>query len=176
MADPNLRLIADLYHAILRGYTNEVALDQKSVDGHPTFDDPLKLRFGAWPPADGRSGFYLGAIGADLLSGDPTNPTRHEKGFLALKLDPVPTIEIFLQRRADTTEDRDMIRVVTITASGVEWHVPVKGFSAPTGQAFLSSPNGKFVTHQQDDGNLVTYEVTPDGWVPVWSSWTGRLG
>lgn len=162
MPDPNLHVLHELYHAFLRGYTNELAFDQKGEQGHPTFDDPVKLRFGAWRPADGRPSYYIAAISMDVLEGDGIEPTRKEKGFIALKLDPDPMIEIFLQRRADTTEDRDMIRVFSISEDFAQFHVPVQGLIAvaPHTTRFYSD-DGRYCFNVQGDegGKIVQYDT-----------------
>ena len=52
--DPYFRCLVELAHAWMNGYANEFSFDQKAdSDGVPTFDDPIKVRFGAWRPIDG---------------------------------------------------------------------------------------------------------------------------
>lgn len=162
--DGHLRIIADLYHALVRGYTNEVSIDQKEApDGSSTFDDPVKLRFGAYRPADGRRSFYLGAISMDVLEADGPEPRRREKGFIALKLDPDPVIELFLQKRADTTEDRDMVRVLSISENYCEFYVPVRGLPtvAPSRVTRFYSDDGRYCFNVQGDlgGHIVQYDT-----------------
>lgn len=168
MPDPNLRVLHELPHALLRGYTNELAFDQKpNPDGDgPTFDDPVKLRFGAFRPVDGRPGFYVAAISMDVLAGDDRDPTRLEKGFLALKMDPEPCLEVYMQKRADTVEDRDMVCVMRISASGLELDpkhtggISLRGVRVEGRVDRMTSGDGRFVTVQQGDGNFVTYDTT----------------
>ena len=147
LMDGHLKVIADLYHALVRGYTNEVSIDQKEAPGgSATFDDPVKLRFGAYRPADGRRSFYLGAISMDVLEADGPEPRRREKGFIALKLDPDPVIEVFLQKRADTTEDRDMVLVFSVSEDYCEFHVPVRGLptTAPSRVTRVYTDDGRY--------------------------------
>ena len=123
-------LISEWAHAILRWVSpNEVGLDQKFdvAAGEPTWDDPVKLRLGAFRPY-GREHFYFGAIGMDLLSPPtPGNPRPHEeKGFIAFKVDSNdgeearPCVEFHLQRTAHTHDDEDMLCVARISSKGIE--------------------------------------------------------
>lgn len=174
MSDPHMRLLEQLPHGTLRGYLNEIAFDQKDR----TFDDPVKLRFGAFAPVDGRPNFYIAAISLDVLEGDADNPTRREKGFIALRLDPDPTIEVYLQRTAQTTEDADMRCVLRLSSAGLESRVPLL---TPAVQMTdrMQSADGRFVTIMQADGNFVTYDLSlgplgaPEA--AIWSAWGGKL-
>ena len=49
--------------------------------------------------------------------------------------------------------------------------------SGPAGSPdHMTSPQGRFQTHQQEDGNFVTYDTSTTPWTAVWSAWTGRIG
>ena len=178
-------LLLDLPDATVHGYKNEVAFDQKGVIQEPgapttpTWNDPIKVRFGGWKPAESNN-HYCGAIGFDVLEGDPTyprddNPRRLEKGFIALKMDPDPVIEFYLQRRADTTEDKDMLCVLAISAKGLELDpkhaggIGLKGFgpvadiARPSDPFHMVSPDGNTQLELQNDGNFVRYRKDVDG-------------
>jgi len=74
--------------------------------------------------------------------------------------------------------DATQIKVMEIRGNEIEFKVPVKGLSSmPSGSSDrMISADGKWVTVQQGDGNLVQYQVLPSGaWKATWSSWTGRL-
>ena len=155
--------IADLPHARLVKYANEIALDQKcDPDGRPTWDDPTKLRFGAYDP--GRPNFYLFALSGDVLQKDnPDAPRRLEKAFLGVKLDPDPTVEIYLQARADTTEDATMRRVFRLTPTGLELGVPILGTTAPasgTASRFYSDDRRYCFNVQGDEGGKIVQYAT----------------
>lgn len=75
MSDP--QTIANLEHATLRAYANEIALDAKH---HEDFKDPVKFRFGTW-----WKDLYISLIGADILTGDEGNPRRNERGFFGIR-------------------------------------------------------------------------------------------
>ena len=61
--------------------------------------------------------------------------------------------------------------------------VPVKFaagvIGASGGGNLMASPDGRFVTVQQGDGNLVTYDtqIGPVGTIKaaIWSAWDGKL-
>ena len=184
-------IIAELPEAVLRGYTNELALDQIGVNqqpGDPTtprWDDPVKIRLGGYTPAD-RNSFYCGAVGFDVLDGDKDDPRRLEKGFLAFKMDPEPCIEIYLQRTAETTEDADMLCILRITSAGLELDpkhaggMGLKGFGPVSDTclpfASMVSPVGNTRLELQDDGNFVRYVRQPDGSFEAnWTDDTGTL-
>ena len=187
--DPNRTVLHDLYHAVIRGYTNEESIDQKSEEGDnggdqvTRFDDPIKRRIGAWPPPDGRKNFYLGAYAFDLLSGDPNDPTRYEKIFIAGKLDVVdgevvPVLEVYMQDNATTITDATMRVRFRISPKRIESMVPFRDpANGPTDR--MTSTDGRFVTISQTDGHMVQYDTrlgsvgTPAA--AVWSSWYGVL-
>ena len=149
---------------------NEQALDQK----HPTFVPPegrdtVKFRFGSW------AGMF-GWISGDRLTGDERNPTRREKVGIKLGETPVGDgglVEIHLQR-PNTTEDKDMVRVMTLTSYGIEFHVPVRGVvAAPPRVSRFYSDDGRYCFNVQGDGggHIVQYDTngTSDEtqWMPV---------
>lgn len=169
--DPYHHVIDSLAHAVLNGYTNEVTLEQKEDPlnhGHEDFDDPIKFRFGAWRPADGRPGYYIGAISMDVLehnSEHPEQPKRIEVGFIALKVDPEPCIEFYLQSQTNIASDPDMKCVLRINQKGLELDpkhaggITAKGFGAgPSGGQVTRfyTDGGKFMINWQDDTNEPT--------------------
>lgn len=184
--------IADLPHAVLGAVSpNEIGFDvTANPDGTPTWDDPTKLRFGAYRPADGRPGFYLGVIGMDVLTAQGSQaPHRNERGFIAFKIDnndgqpPRPCLEVYLQRTADSDADVDMLCVLRISASGIELDPKGAGgigINAPV-TAKVSrfySDDSRYVFNVQGDptpeyphGRIVQYarngSNNPDDWTPV---------
>ena len=171
----------DLPHATFGEVSpNELGFDQKAnPDGTPTWDDPTKLRFGAYQPADGRGHFYLGVLGMDVLTAQGSGqPHRAEKGFLALKLDNAdglparPCLEFYLQRTADSDADADMVCVLRISAGGIE--LDPKGAGGMTINvpvttrlpSMFQSDDGRYRYNVQGDptpeypfGRIVQYEA-----------------
>lgn len=162
-------VLFDLAAGVFRGHWNEF-----SIDGKPDTHDPVKLRFGAWQ--SDRSG-YLGILSFDLLSGDPDAPRRSERGFIGLAMDPEPTLYIHLQTGTTGEDDSTMKKVATVTARGIEFHVPVRGMAGtnPAPPSILRAPGGQTELHMQGDGNLVTYDVRTNPWTPLWSSMQGKV-
>ena len=141
---------------------NEGALDQK----HPSLVPPegrdaIKFRFGSW------SGLF-GWISGDRLTGDERNPTRREKVGIKIweTVGDGGLVEVYCQR-PNTTEDRDMIRVLTLTAWGIEFHVPVTGVvAAPPRVSRFYSDDGRYAYNVQGDltpefphGRIVQYDT-----------------
>lgn len=131
---------------------NELGFDQKlGPDGTSQWDDPVKFRFGAARPADGRTHQYLGCISMDLLS----NGSRREKGFIAFKLDnndgepAIPCIEIYMGRDLHADSDADMLCVCRISSKGIELDPKGAGGMAITGVAASAGRVSRFYT---DDG------------------------
>ena len=87
--------------------------------------------------------------------------------MLAVKLDPDPTLEIYTQDTAGSTEDATMRARVRIGRNGIE--------GGGGGGRVLNSPNGRFHAVMQDDGNLVVYDSQPGFWQALWSWFTGAL-
>lgn len=183
--------IAELPHAVLHEVAvNEIAFDQKhNPDGTPTLDDPIKLRFGAFRPPDGRGKFYIGCIGFDVLRWKDGQVHRTEVGFIKLAIDetrdgdgkPMPMIEFFLTKGIDDSTDAANDRVSTFSRSACIARVPLfpdAGINAPVTaapQSFMSSPDGRYQTHMQGDGNFVTYDTAVTPWKPLWSAWHGKI-
>lgn len=184
--------VHEIEHAIIRRVSpNEYGMDQKSDgQGNATWDDPVKLRFGAWKRPDNH---YMFAISGDVLTGPDDNPRRAEKLFIGVKLDPNPCLEIYAQRTRDTEEDADMLCVLRIGSEGIELDpkhaggMVAKGFgntgnNGAQGGRFYHE-GGKFCTIFQNDGHIVEYKIV-DGagnplpenqWVAVWSNWNGIM-
>jgi hypothetical protein len=177
------RVLAEMPGALLLTHWNEVSLLEKKA-AH----DPTKFRVGGWLPESGVG--YLGALSFNsLFGGDgPGNTTQHEKIMVAFKVDPYPVTEFYFQRRADTTEDRDMVRALRLSATEAEFSVPIKAPNLVNGAIVVTadqhpgamwSPDGHFVTQQQPDGNFVSYELAYPFDVGVyralWSSFGGKI-
>src|SRR3990167_10125215 len=152
---------------------NELGLDQK----HPSLvppegKDTVKFRIGSW------AGMF-GWISGDRLHGDERNPNRSEK--VGIKLGEGPgdcgVLEVHLMK-PNATDDEDMVKVVTMTPSGIEFHVPVTGLLMGKTDRMVNRQSERFVTVQQGDGNFVTYDTAkgPVGEpsAAVWSAWGGK--
>ena len=170
-----------LEHALVKAFANEFAIDQKGTGNppQPTWNDPVKLRFGAFAPTN-----YYGAISGDRLLNDATNPTRHEKILIALKEDAEfsgearrPMIQFQVQRAADTYEDADMRKVLTLTGDYALFHRPIYAPNLNGGEsgppAYLQA--GAYQLHlQAGDGNFVLYEMVSSTMCPRWALiWLG---
>ena len=167
MAERPITLV-ELVGAIFRGYHNELALDEKRG-----LNDPVKFRFGGW---DDPGSEYIATLSFDVLEGNDDVPTRREKGFIGLLLDPDPCIDLFLQRTKETTEDRDMVRIARFSASGVEFFVPVAGLGGGSDGRFYTTHQGRRLCfNPQADpaslGAIVVYDTmgTTDEsqWKPI---------
>jgi hypothetical protein len=143
-------------------------------------DDPSEYRGGA--PATQRS---LVKISGDVVEGS----RREEVVLIQLKQtgDGTPDHQrggefyLGLKIPGTATTDEAMFDALVATyRDGFHFNLPIY---APNLQdkavttSFIQSPNGRFRTYIQDDGNLVTYEVMqPGNWLrPVWSSATGAI-
>jgi hypothetical protein len=143
-------------------------------------DDPSEYRGGA--PATQRS---LVKISGDVVEGS----RREEVVLIQLKQtgDGVPDHQrggefyLGLKIPGTATTDEAMFDALVATyRDGFHFNLPIY---APNLQdkavttSFIQSPNGRFRTYIQDDGNLVTYEVMqPGNWLrPIWSSETGTI-
>ena len=135
---------------------NEVSIDQKHPDLLPPAGrDPCKLRFGSWTED------IFGWVSGDRLEGSASHPTRREKLGLKLGRDSGDrnVFSVSLQR-PNTTEDKDMVRVIEMYHDQIKFMVPVVGASVTAATSDrLVSRNGRYVTVQQGDGNLVTYRA-----------------
>jgi hypothetical protein len=143
-------------------------------------DDPSEYRGGA--PATQRS---LVKISGDVVEGG----RREEVVLIQLKQtgEGVPDRQrggefyLGLKIPGTATTDEAMFDALVATyRDGFHFNLPIH---APNLQdkavtsSFIQSPNGRFRTYIQDDGNLATYEVMqPGNWLrPVWSSTTGAV-
>ena len=143
-------------------------------------DDPSEYRGGA-PPTQ-RS---LVKISGDVVEG----PRREEVVLIQLKQtgDGVPDHqrggEFYLGLKipgSGTTDDAMFDALVATYRDGFRFNLPIYAPNlqgAVTKTWVLQSPNGRFRTYLQDDGNLVTYEVMqPGNWLrPIWSSLAGAV-
>jgi hypothetical protein len=162
------------YHPIAEasGATFGLARDEACLDAKADATrDVVKYR-GSSPYADG----WLVAWSGDVKVGD----TRYEKGMFGIRHDDdfpkdVQAFEfaLYLQDPGGT-EDATMRCRWRVTTRGVEVNgQPLVG-SIP---AFMQSPDGRWRTQQQSDGNFVTYDMTaPGGPKAVWSAWHGKIG
>jgi hypothetical protein len=164
---------------------NETKMGSLRHEGNAMFndskvDDPSEYRGGA--PATQRS---LVKISGDVVEGS----RREEVVLIQLKQtgDGVPDHQrggefyLGLKIPGTATTDEAMFDALVATyRDGFHFNLPIhapnlqdKAVTTP----FIQSPNGRFRTYIQDDGNLVTYEVMqPGNWLrPVWSSATGTI-
>ncbi len=138
------KLIVDMPGARLLSHWNEISLAEKA-----SAHDPVKFRVVGWIPS-GQNG-YMGAFSANVAEGSDDNLVQREKILVAFKIDPDPCLEIYLQKRADTTEDRDMLRVIRLTPHELELGVPIKGSVTGGKVTRFYTDGGKFVINWQDD-------------------------
>lgn len=168
-----------LEHALVVAFANEVGFVQKGTaeqgqPAMPTWDDPVKLRFGAFAPTN-----YYGAISGDRLFGDKDWPSRHEKTLIAFKLDAEfagearrPMVQFQIQQAADTFADADMKKTLSMTAGYALFHVPIyapnlSGGSVPVPGSLAA---GAYQLHVQgSDGNVVVYERVGEVMCPRWA-------
>lgn len=171
-------VIKELEHAIIHVTSpNEVAFDQKDLwpaqPGVPSWEDPIKWRFGAYQQPDGK--FYCAAISMDVLTrlSDGTIH-RREVGFIKLAVDemvdqdgdPVPMIAVFLAPHIDQTQDDDMDPpVFVMSRKGIRFNVPVLGALSGTSSQFRSD-DGRYLYNVQGDptpeyphGRIVQYDT-----------------
>lgn len=86
-----------------------------------------------------------------------------------------PEWGLTILKKHGTTRDADQLRVIEGTAERIEFRVPISAPNLDTTvtRDHITSPDGRFSTFIQNDGNLVTYEVIDSTWCPRWSSWSG---
>ena len=169
-------LISQWAHAILEWVSpNESGLNQLCDEhGKPTWDDPVKLRMGAYRPRDGRKHFYLGIWGGDILTKQGSgSPHRDERAFVAIKHDnndgqqAVPCFEFYAQRTAESTSDADMLCLARLSSKGLEldpkhqapnMQITVRGVPVGSGGGSggvrvtrFYTDGGKFLINWQDD-------------------------
>jgi hypothetical protein len=81
-------------------------------------------------------------------------------------------------------DDASMVRAFAIECDRITKAHPglvqslrnLLGVSGGFSPDHMTSPQGRFQTHQQEDGNFVTYDTSTTPWTAVWSAWTGRIG
>ena len=160
---------------------NETSMGRLRHDGNAMLndskvDDPSEYRGGA-PPTQ-RS---LVKISGDVVEG----PHREEVVLIQLKQtdDRQRGGEFYLGLKipgTGTTDDAMFDALVATYRDGFRFNLPIYAPNLPDTAvipSFVQSPNGRFRTYIQDDGNLVTYEVMQPGhWLrPVRSSMTGAI-
>ena len=163
--------IKDLLQGWFRGYRNEVALDTK-----PEFHDPVKYRGGAW-----WTDSWLVLVGGDLLSGDPNDPRRNERGIFGIRHnDSYPkadNAQEFAVIITDPGQEGDEYQrcVLRLTSSFLELFgrkVNLDSITtAPTGRFY--SPNRQWCWNYQDDGSVVLYDTHNN---PDETTWTAKYG
>lgn len=170
---PDFKVLIETVGAWFRAHKNEV-----SLDGKKSFEDPVKFRGGTFYP----TGYYV-IVSGDRLSGDEADPTRHERGYFGLRHnDDYPkavdaTEFIIFMQDGGGTEDQTMRLRLRLTTEYLEVNgrrigagESGGGISKPT--FYIESPDGHWRTQiQQEDGNLVTYDMwAPAGPKAVWAS------
>ena len=160
---------------------NETTMGRLRHDGNAMLndskvDDPSEYRGGA--PATQRS---LVKISGDVVEG----PHREEVVLIQLKQtgDRQRGGEFYLGLKipgTGTTDDAMFDALVATYRDGFHFNLPIYAPNLPDTSvtpSFVQSPNGRFRTYIQDDGNLVTYEVMQPGnrLRSVWSSMTGAI-
>ena len=160
---------------------NETSMGRLRHDGNAMLndskvDDPSEYRGGA--PATQRS---LVKISGDVVEGSH----REEVVLIQLKQtgDRQRGGEFYLGLKipgTGTTDEAMFDALVATYKDGFHFNLPIYAPNLPdtaVTPSFIESPNGRFRTYIQDDGDLVTYEVMqPGNWLrPVWSSMTGAI-
>jgi hypothetical protein len=172
---PETQTIATMPAAWLRGHVNEISLDQ-----NPDKEDPTKIRQGAFKPTG-----WLAIISGDRLEGDPLRPRRLEKGFFGIRHDDDYPKDIeafeFALILVEPGQDGDpaqqtRLRITTnyIEYNGRRVNLDAAAAAASSGD-LIKSNNGRFWLHQENDGNLVQYELFEDVLCVRWSTLTGPL-
>lgn len=153
--------IATSAGSYLRLHKNELTLDAKR-----SFEDPVKFRGGTFAP----TGYYV-IVSGDQLSGDESNPGRSERGYFALRHnDDYPksvraTEFVVFMQDPEGTEDPTMRVRLRLTTDYLEVNGQRIGITNTPGTGLgrsyaIWSPNGLYLTQQQDDGNLVWYHLS----------------
>ena len=160
---------------------NETTMGRLRHDGNAMLndskvDDPSEYRGGA--PATQRS---LVKISGDVVEGSH----REEVVLIQLKQtgDGQRGGEFYLGLKipgTGTTDEAMFDALVATYRDGFHFNLPIYAPNLPdtaVTPSFIQSPNGRFRTYIQDDGDLVTYEVMqPGNWLrPVWSRMTGAI-
>jgi len=160
---------------------NETTMGRLRHDGNAMLndskvDDPSEYRGGA--PATQRS---LVKISGDVVEGSH----REEVVLIQLKQtgDRQRGGEFYLGLKipgTGTTDEAMFDALVATYRDGFHFNLHIYAPNLPdtaVTPSFIQSPNGRFRTYIQDDGDLVTYEVMqPGNWLrPVWSRMTGAI-
>jgi hypothetical protein len=160
---------------------NETSMGRLRHDGNAMLndskvDDPSEYRGGA--PATQRS---LVKISGDVVEGSH----REEVVLIQLKQtsDRQRGGEFYLGLKipgTGTTDEAMFDALVATYRDGFHFNLPIYAPNLPdtaVTPSFIQSPNGRFRTYIQNDGDLVTYEVMQPGnsLRPVWSSMTGAI-
>ena len=160
---------------------NETTMGRLRHDGNAMLndskvDDPSEYRGGA--PATQRS---LVKISGDVVEGSH----REEVVLIQLKQtsDRQRGGEFYLGLKipgTGTTDEAMFDALVATYRDGFHFNLPIYAPNLPdtaVTPSFIQSPNGRFRTYIQNDGDLVTYEVMqPGNWLrPVWSSMRGAI-
>lgn len=163
-------ILADTPTGQLRIQGNEIFIDAKDADA-------AKFRVGARevPGQSGGGGGYSFDVINRVEEGSPrtevaviVGSSNGRGGEIGISVwDGTHPITDFSQKK-----------VMELRHNEIELKVPVK-FSGGITTDRMTSPNKRFVTVQQDDGNFVTYDATlgpigsPDA--AVWSAWGGKI-
>lgn len=122
-------------------------------------------------------GKCLGKISFNRGTGEGDQDTQYELGLILCNEEPIGSkrgeIRIMV---ADGVGDAAMKPAIDIRPGEIEFHMPVKGLSGGGGRVSeMWSPDGRYVTVMQGDGNFVTYDTEGPEWTPRWSAWHGRI-
>jgi hypothetical protein len=170
--------IAETGEGLVQFLTDELRIITKRLDASG-------LRLGA--PEDQRA---LGKLSGDIVRQDNNGVYHHEECVLVIFKQTENAdgrtlgarggeIGVFLKKDHTGSHDDAMQAVMTLKATGVDFHVPVRGVSG--GGDGGNSPRffhegGTAVTIFQADGNIVTYDIrgaaSEADWRPVWASGT----
>jgi hypothetical protein len=158
---------------------NELLMDSK-------IPDASKFRIGApWQAGESGGG---GGLSFDIIGGIANaSPQRRIEAVLfvgSMDNHGGGELSINLLKRGTWANitDAAQIKIMEATSDLIEFKAPVRfsggvvGGTITAATDYIASPSGRFRTYQQDDGNLVQYEViSPSVWCPRWSSWTGVI-
>jgi hypothetical protein len=159
--------VADNHDGAVKVSGNELLVESKR-------DDPAAVRVGAPDTQRGLGKISFDILGSSrdevvLIQGKQTEDgLRGGEFYLGLK-----------KPGFGTTDDAMVDALVATVAGGFHFNLPIYAPNLTEGAALptvIVSPNGKWRTYMQDDGNLVTYEAMPGNWFcPRWSIFTGPL-
>lgn len=147
-------------------------------------DDPAKIRGTSKIYDHGGGGFAISA-NASLQDGVCDGHSQREMGMLRWEQAGDvrgqannPKCEAnFMLNDGGGGEDSNMQKPFAFTFDAItRLTLPLVG-GGSSGGAQLWSTNRQFLTQQQDDGNLVQYDMSnPNQPRAIWSSWTGFIG